>query len=95
MAASAPNASVRAALSSDPTVTSTRAPACRAIWMPAVPTPLAPAWMSTVSPASSRPSVNRVSLAVKKTSGTAAAFTKSQPSGMGMAMRWSMQAFSA
>ena len=60
----------------------TRAPARLAIWMAAMPTPLAPAWMSTLSPACRRPNSNRQSLAVPKGTGTQAASSVDSPSGM-------------
>ena len=59
-----------------PAVTITRQPWRLASWIAAVPTPPAPPCTSTVSPACSRPRVNRLSCAVMKTSGTAAASTR-------------------
>ena len=50
----------------------TVAPSCFAICAAAVPTPLPTAWISTRSPAASRPRVTSASYAVKNTSGIAA-----------------------
>ncbi len=62
----------------------TDAPISRATWIAAVPTPLAAAWTSRVSPAASRVRRRSDSHAVRKTSGTAAALTRSIPSGTGI-----------
>ncbi len=63
-------------------VASTGAPARLASWMAAIPTPLAPAWMSAVSPGWRRPNSNRQSSAVPKGTGTQAASSVVRPSGM-------------
>ena len=49
--------------------------------MAAVPTPLAPPWMSTDSPARSSASWNRFTYAVRNASGTAAASGSDRRSG--------------
>ena len=58
------------------------APARLASWMAAIPTPLAPAWISTVSPAWSRPNSNRQSSAVPNGTGTHAASSVVRPAGI-------------
>ena len=63
------------------------APARLASWMAATPTPEAPAWTRTVSPAFRRPASNRQSSAVPKVTGIAAAFLTSKPSGMTQQLR--------
>ncbi len=63
-------------------VASTVAPARLASWMAAMPTPLAPAWTSAVSPAWRRPNSNRQSSAVPNGTGTQAASSVVTPSGM-------------
>ncbi|MNL83244.1 hypothetical protein D3C87_2108440 [compost metagenome] len=52
--------------------------------MPAIPTPLVPPWISSVSPFSSRASQIRLFQAVKNTSGSEAASMKFSPRGIGM-----------
>jgi len=47
-----------------------------------MPTPLAPAWTSTVSPGCSRPNSNRESSAVPNGTGTQAASSVLRPGGM-------------
>ena len=81
MPSSSPSSPSRSSRSSLDAVASTRAPALLAIWMAAIPTPLAPAWMSAVSPAWSRPNSNRLSSAVPKGTGTQAASSVVTPSG--------------
>ncbi len=68
-------------------VASTRAPARLASWMAARPTPEAPAWTSTVSPALRRPNSNRQSWAVPKATGMTAAWRGSRLSGIGQQLR--------
>ena len=62
-------------------VASTVAPAALASWMAARPTPPAPAWTSTVSPARRWPNSNRQSSAVPYSIGTPAACSRERPSG--------------
>ncbi len=76
-------------------VASTVAPARFASWIAAMPTPPAPAWTSTVSPAWRRPSSNRQSSAVPTGMGTQAAFSRPAPSGMIQVARASTARFSA
>jgi hypothetical protein len=52
-------------LGSEPAVAITTAPACFASWIAAVLTPLAAAWIMTVSPGWSRPEGNKPRQAVE------------------------------
>ena len=63
-------------------VANTSAPAARASWMAASPTPPAPAWTSTRSPAAS-PTRSNASAAVVKTTGTVARAAAGIPGGAG------------
>ena len=60
----------------------TVAPAFFASWIAAMPTPPAPAWISTVCPAFNPPALNRQSCAVANATGTQAASAVASPSGM-------------
>ncbi len=66
---------------------STLAPARLASWIAAVPTPLAPACTSTVSPAFRWPNSNRQSSAVPNATGITEASLTSNPSGTTQALR--------
>jgi hypothetical protein len=59
----------------------TRAPIALAIWMAAVPTPEAPAWMNAQRPEVSPPWTIKASKAVRKASGIAAASGRPTASG--------------
>ena len=72
----APSAAHRAILSVVPAVTREIPPASRTSWIAAVPTPLPPAWIRTVSPERRRATLNRFWYAVRNTSGIAAACSK-------------------
>ena len=74
------NRSSRSSL--DAVASTSDAPAALASWMAARPTPLAPAWISTDSPACRWPNSNRQSSAVPNSIGTAAASSIDSPSGM-------------
>ena len=78
---SSPSSPSRSSRESLEAVASTRAPARLASWMAAMPTPLAPAWISAVSPACRRPNSNRQSSAVPKGTGTQAASSVVTPVG--------------
>jgi hypothetical protein len=79
---SRPNSSrKRASFSSLPAVAITVAPARFASCTAAIPTPLAPAWIKTVSPFWSRPNSKRQSSAVPNGIGTHAATSTASPSG--------------
>ena len=60
----------------------TVAPACLASWIAAIPTPPAPAWIRAVSPATRCPNSKRQSSAVPKGTGTQAAWSVANPSGI-------------
>ena len=79
--ASAPSAATAARCCSLRTLATTRAPSTRAIWTAAVPTPPLAPFTSTVSPATRPACRTRASNAVRKTSGTAAAWASSSESG--------------
>ena len=74
---------------------STRAPARLASWIAAVPTPLAPACTSTVSPAFRWPAWNRQSSAVPNATGITDALPMSNPSGTRQALRAGIERSSA
>ena len=65
MAWSAPSARTALALSSLRTVVNTVAPNALASWIAVVPMPLAPPWISTLSPDLSAPRSNRLCQTVK------------------------------
>jgi hypothetical protein len=58
-----------------------------ASWIAAVPTPLAPAWISTVSPAFRWPNSNKQSSAVPNATGITEASLGLNPGGIGQALR--------
>src|SRR5438876_71390 len=72
-ARSAPAAVSAASLSAVRVVAATLAPTSFPIWIAASPTPEAPAWMSTASPAERPPSTTRLTNAVRNASGMPAA----------------------
>jgi len=80
---SAPHRTAAAALSAVRDVPMQRAPRAAQTCAAAVPTPLATAWMSAVSPSCRPPRSTRPWNAVMNTSGMAAASSKDMPSGTG------------
>ena len=83
---SAPSRFTNTAFSSEPTVVTTFAPFALASWIAAMPSPLAPAWMKTVSPDRMPPSMQRLRYDVANASGIAAASAIDKPSGTGSTM---------
>ncbi|CAM5674650.1 hypothetical protein SGRIM119S_03910 [Streptomyces griseorubiginosus] len=78
---SAPNSPAQAAFSAEPARASTRAPASAAICTAAVPTPLAAAFTTTVSPLETRARCRTQYQALSQAIGRAAARVRSTPSG--------------
>ena len=92
---SSPSGFSRSSFSSLEAVEITVAPACFASWIAAIPTPPAPAWMSTVCPSSRFAAVNRHSCAVPNATGMHAAAAGSSPSGTRQVMIAGTTRFSA
>ncbi len=82
-----PSAAICSRAAASRTVAVTRAPAIRASWVPAIPTPPAAPWTSTRSPTTSPAWVNSASCAVVNASGTPPAAIQSSSSGTGIAAR--------
>ncbi len=78
-----------------PATAMTRAPAALPSWMPAVPRPLAPEWTTSVSPAWSRPRLNRARCDVWNVSKNAVASASSKPGGASNTEMVSAIAYSA
>ena len=84
-----------AAIAGSALATETRAPACFASWIAAVPTPEPAAWRRTTSPAARAPSRKRFRYAVNHASGTAAASSNESRSGIGISIDLGTATFSA
>ncbi len=78
---STPSRRTRSRLAGVPAVAMIRAPASWANWIAARPTPPAPAWISTVSPAVNRATWPRAWWTVRKQIGRVAAAVRAMPSG--------------
>ena len=84
MATSAPSERQNSSFSAVPPVVATRAPRAWASWIANVPMPPAPPWTRNVSSGRRPATMNTLDHTVAATSGSAAAVTRSTPSGTGM-----------
>ena len=84
MATSAPRLRQKSRFSAVPAVVNTRAPSWVASWIAKLPMPPAPPCTSSTSPGCSAATMNTIDHTVHATSGSAAAATRSTPSGTGI-----------